>query len=130
MLLTGLNWYKSPSFNSRSQFVVYQIDWFRQDEDLIASFGSLRVLKKLGLCFQPPWKPLHSEIFFDENSPYENGERLLDLGQATILRIAQLIHARGGRELREIEIQVLRHLSPPSLHCNGGCESSLIKVSG
>lgn len=74
------------------------------------------MLRKLGLCFQPPWESLHSHIFFNENTSYANDEKLLDLGQATVLRIARLIHAKGGRKLKEIEIQVLQvFLFLPSL---------------
>lgn len=72
----------------------------------MAAFGSMRVLRKLGLCFQPPWKYLDSGAFVDENPPHE--EKLLEVGQATVLRIAQLVRANGGRNLREIEIQVLQ----------------------
>ncbi|PUU79205.1 hypothetical protein B9Z19DRAFT_1114587 [Tuber borchii] len=74
------------------------------DEAIISSFGSLPALKKLGLCFQPPWKPLES-LGIREQKLLETEEDVMRLDQQAILRIAQLVHEHGATNLREIEVQ-------------------------
>ncbi|RPB00153.1 hypothetical protein L873DRAFT_1827662 [Choiromyces venosus 120613-1] len=74
------------------------------DEPIISSFGSLPALKKLGLCFQPPWKPLES-LGIRERKPLGTGEDVMGLDQQAILRIALLIQVHGATDLREIEVQ-------------------------
>ncbi|KAG0636121.1 hypothetical protein HOY80DRAFT_1011453 [Tuber brumale] len=74
------------------------------DELIISSFGSLPALKKLGLCFQPAWKPLES-LGIREQKPVGVEEEIMRLDEQTILRIAQLVHLHGATNLREIEVQ-------------------------
>ncbi|CAZ82478.1 unnamed protein product [Tuber melanosporum] len=74
------------------------------DELIISSFGSLPVLKKLGLCSQPPWKPLES-LGIREQRPVGAEEEIMRLDQQAILGIAQLVHLHGATNLREIEVQ-------------------------
>ncbi|PWW80474.1 hypothetical protein C7212DRAFT_356591 [Tuber magnatum] len=91
------------------------------DESIVSSFGSLPALRKLGLCFRPPWKPLESLGIRERNHLEAEEDNMMGLDEQEILRIAQLVHLHGATDLREIEVQYgcrTKPAEPPQRPCS------------